>query len=185
MIEIMKGLKIAIVDIETTGLKADYADVICVVIKEYKGREWTVRIDDKRNPDSTSDKWVVEETFRILKNFDVLVTWNGTRFDKPFLNTRAFLNGMRKMLHPMFNRDLIYPARHKFLFGSRRLKFVAAVVLGKTDKTFTKPKTWKALVRHERWAIDFMVDHCRKDVSDTEKLYTEFLPYLSEKMERR
>lgn len=188
MIEHKKKYRVAIVDIESTGLRADYAKVMCVVIKEYLhrqkgGRTWTIRIDSKDNPNPYSDKWVVSETFRILKDFDVLVTWNGVRFDKKFLNTRALIHKMPK-LHPMFNRDLCNAAMN-FLFASRKLKFQASVLLGKTDKTFTTPKVWDALVRHEKWAIDFMVAHCRFDVKDTEKLYKRYLPYLSDKIERR
>lgn len=189
MIEIKKGLKICTLDIESTGLKADYAKIMCVVIKEYihrgskKGKVWTIRIDDKKNPDKHSDKWIVQETYKVLSEFDVLVTWNGTYFDRKFLKTRAFLHGMKPAL-PMIHRDLCIFAR-TFLFGSRKLKFQAAVILGKTDKTFTTPKVWFALMRHEKWALDFMVAHCRYDVSDTEKLYRKYLPFLNQKVEAR
>ena len=185
MIEIKRKWRIVTFDIETTGLNADYSHMICCVIKEYNGSSFTYRIDNPKYGDKFNDKKLVEDVVNKLNQYDVIVSWNGTMFDKTYINTRLLINRSKVLLTPKYNRDLIFPARFKFRLASRRLKYVGQVVLGKTNKTFTTPFVWGALVRGEEWAIDFMVEHCRKDVLDTERLYKRFLPFLSENLKRK
>mgnify|MGYP001600492329 FL=1 len=186
MIEIIKKWSILVLDIETSGLRADYAHVICAVAWDYNtGKIKTFRIDAYPEHPSMPDKYLVEEIIEHVNKYDVLVTWNGTNFDKKFLNTRAFLNGSRKMIKAIANRDIIYFARHRLLVASRKIKFVGEIVLGKSTKTFTTPKIWFALMRGKKWAIDKMVHHCRCDVRDTARLYKRFLPYLSQDLKKK
>ena len=189
MIEIKRGWKIIVLDIESTGLRADYAHVVCAVAYDYRNNTTkTFRIDDYPKHLSKPDKYLVEDIIRHINKFDVLVTWNGTNFDKKFLNTRAFLNcskGTGGWIKEIANRDIIFFARHKLLIASRKLQFAGQIILGKTAKTFTTPKIWFALMRQEKWAINKMVHHCRMDVLDTTRLYKKFLPYLSKDMKKK
>ena len=189
MIEIKKGWKIAVLDIESTGLKADYAHVICAVVHNYTDKTTkTFRIDDYPDHPTKPDKHLVEDIIEHINTFDVLVTWNGTNFDKKFLNTRAFLNkskGKNKWIKEIANRDIIFFARHKLLIASRKLQFAGQIILEKSTKTFTTPKIWFALQRNKRWAINKMVNHCRCDVRDTTALYRRFLPYLSKDLKKK
>lgn len=186
MIEIKKGWKIAVLDLESTGLKADYAHVVCAVVHDYTNKTTrTFRIDNYPEHLTKPDKYLVEDIIGYINTFDVLVTWNGTNFDKKFLNTRSFLNGSRIWIKEIANRDIIFFARHRLLIASRKLQFASQVILGKSAKTFTTPKIWYALLRGKKWAIDRMVAHCRYDVADTTRLYKKFLPFLSRDLKKK
>ena len=185
MIEIKRGWKIATFDIETTSLEAEYGYMVCVVVRDFHtGRDYTIRIDDKENPDHSSDKWVVEQTLKRLSEYDLLVSWNGQLFDKPFINTRAILNGLRTPLGKFYHRDLLLVARARFRVYGNKLMYWRRRLFGKSDKTHTTPKLKNDTIKGKKYAIDFVVNHCRIDVKETEELYRKFLPYLSENVKK-
>lgn len=181
LIEEENKFKIATWDCETTDLNAIYGYLLCISVKQYKGPTKTIRIDDKRNPNKESDKWVVEEAVKELSKYDMLVGWNIIEFDRPFLNTRAAVNGVRS-IGPHYKRDLIYTSRGSFRFPSNKLKNVHFNILKITKKTFTTPKIKFAAIRGEKWALDFISRHCEIDVKETEDLYNTFKPYFGKKL---
>lgn len=184
MIEIEKKLKIATYDIETSDLNAVYGHVFCVCIKPLNGSIKTFRIDDRRNPNFKSDRWVVEQTIKELNKYDVLVGWNSTVFDRPFLEARAFIQGTVH-INPHISRDLIYFSKSRLALLSNKLKYVHKNIIGKTDKTEISPKIKDDAIRREKYALDFIVRHCKIDVSETEDLYKIFLPFLGKKLVRK
>ena len=186
LIELERKWPICVFDIETTDLRADYGYVTTVCIYDYlKKKMFTYRIDDKRNPDKKNDRWVVEQAINKLNEFEVHVDYNGSMFDKPFLHTRSLLTGLDMLIKPCYNRDLLYPARHKFRLSSRRLQYVERILFNVTTKTFTTPALKNAIIRGEKYALDFTVNHCRKDVLSTARLYTKFMPYLTNNLKRK
>jgi len=175
-------------DLETTDLDARYGRIICGCIKEYKGKIWTVRTDDKRNPNPFNDRWVVEQTLREMKKYDMFITYNGTLFDWRFLSTRFYLNKMHKMGWNKFmryHRDVLYYARSKFRVRGRAQKRIHEDLFGISSKTFRTPELKDAIMRGDKKAIDWEVKHCKIDVKELEDIYSAFLPYLSEAIKRR
>ena len=181
MIEIIKGLNIATYDIETTDLNAIYGHLLCACVKPYNKPVKTFRIDDKRNHTLKSDRWVVEQTIKELNKYDVLVGWYTTRFDRPFLNTRALIHRIG-LIKPHYSRDLIYFSRFRLKMISNKLKFVHMNLFGKTNKTVITPQIKDDAIRREKYALDFIVRHCQIDVRETEDLYSVFLPHLGKKL---
>ena len=123
----------------------------------------------------------MEQIVKELSKYDLLVGWNIIEFDRPFLNTRAIMNGISSV-GPHYKRDLIYTSRGQFRFPSNKLKNVHMNILKKTKKTFTTPEIKFAAIRGEKWALDFIAKHCEIDVKETEDLYIQFQPYLSKKL---
>lgn len=185
--EIQRKLRIGILDIETSSLRGDYGGyIVCAVIRDFKrNRNWVVRIDDPQNSNPMSDRWVCKTLVSyIKKNYDLLVTWNGSMFDLRFIDTRCYKNWL-PILPPIYHRDILYHARSKLIIRSRRLKVVHSYLFGHSNKTEITEKVWAGMLAREKWAIDYMVAHCKIDTRETAAIYGVFLPNLSPTLRKR
>lgn len=179
-----KGLKVAVWDIESTGLNADYGYVLCVSFLDiHTNKTVTVRIDDPRNPDKNSDKWVLKEAIKIMNSFDLLVGWYSCRFDHPFINTRALKHRL-KLPQRNYRRDLWFTSRGQLKLRSNRLAVVGDFLFGKTKKNAITPKFWNGAIRGEKAALDYVVHHCELDLQETLRVYKRFLPMLSKRLRK-
>src|SRR5258708_10389741 len=93
----MHDKNVMFLDIESTNLKADYGYMVCVSWKwEGKKRVYHAVITDaptfKKDP--TNDAWIVEQLRPELERADLVVFHYGSRFDYPFLQTRALTHGL-------------------------------------------------------------------------------------------
>lgn len=182
--DLHKGISVAVWDIETTGLNADYGYILCVCFKDaITGETKTVRIDDPRNPDKSSDKWVVKEAIKIMNSYDLLVSWYGIRFDHPFVNTRAMKHRL-KLPDKNFRRDLWFSCRSNLKLRSNRLAVVGDFLFGKTRKNAITPKFWNGAIRGEKAALDYVTLHCRLDLEETLRVYKRFIPMLSKRLRK-
>lgn len=188
MDDLKRGLKIGILDIEASALDAQYGYLICACIKtvnpdNLKGPTYTVRIDDPRNPDKFDDKWAVRELVKEMNTYDLLVHWYGSMYDIPFINTRALKHRIKPPVRN-FRRDLCFVARGSGKLKNNRLATWGSFLFGKSGKTFLDFSVWLQAMRGDKKAIDYIVDHCQKDVLETERIYKEFMPLLG-KLRRR
>ena len=177
-------LRIAIWDIETTGLNADYGYILCVGILNFvTGKIDLIRIDDKENPDKTSDKWVIQKAIKILNSFDLLVGWYTIRFDHPFLDTRAAKYGL-EFQKRNFRRDLWFTSRNRLKLRSNRLGIVGQFLFKQTLKDSITPEVWNGAIRGDKKALNYVANHCRKDLKETERVYRRFMPLFPDKLRR-
>lgn len=174
-------MKVGLFDIETTDLSANYGVVLCAVVKEY-GREEvvTIRGDDHRNwkVKRSDDRYVVLRLHDELQKYDVLVAHNGGGFDLPFLNTRLVVHGVS----PLPQKMLIDPcrlARWKLRLNSNRLDQLISTFGFDNLKTPVDSGVWlRASLDGDRAAMDFIVDHCVRDVRMLEQVYDKIRPFV-------
>lgn len=179
-----KGLRLGVWDIETTGLNADYGYILCVcVLEPATGKTYTVRIDDPRNPDKGSDKWVVQEAIKLLNSFQLLTGWYTTRFDWIFLNSRAIKHNLRPP-DVNFRRDLWFTSRNRLKIRSNRLAVVGEFLFGKTVKNAITPDMWNGAIRGEKKALDYVVNHCELDLKETLRVYKRLLPLIPKRLRK-
>ncbi len=183
-----RKIRIGVLDIETTDLNPMMGDVLCTCIKEVnphnlRGKIHTVRIDDKRNPKKMDEKWVIKESIKLMNSFDCLVHWYGSRFDIPYINTKALGYGLKPPAKN-FRRDLCFIARGIGKLPNNRLATWGRFLFGKSGKTFLDPDIWKAARKGNKKAIKYIVTHCEKDVIETERIYKLFMPTMG-KLKRR
>lgn len=179
-----KGLRIGVWDIETTGLNADYGYVLCVCVLDPATKKiYTVRIDDPKNPDPTSDKWVVQEAIKLMDSFDLLVGWYTCRFDFPFINSRAAKHKL-KFPDRNFRRDLWFTSRGQLKLRSNRLAVVEQFLFGKTTKNAITPEIWNGAIRGTKKALDYVVHHCHLDLGATLRVYKRFIPLISRRLRK-
>lgn len=180
--------RLGFLDIEASNLDADFGIILSWCIKDanskkiHEGR--ITRHDIESAEAGDEDKRVVQELVGNLKYFDHVVTYYGTKFDIPYIRTRAVACGVD---FPVFgtlkHTDLYYIVRHRFKLSSNRLENACRVIMKKTQKTRIDSKFWRGGARGDEASLAYILDHNRKDVLDLEALYQKVILF-SRKVER-
>ena len=113
----------------------------------------------------------------LLDKADVVVHYNGEKFDIPTLNKEFVLHGM---LPPSTYRqvDLLKTCKSQFRFTSNKLDYVAQA-LGLGAKTKHKGmELWTACMDGDPDSWEIMKEYNIQDVLLLEKLYVRLLPWI-------
>lgn len=164
--------KMAYIDIETSHLKADFGLVLSWAIK---GRgEKRVAFDHIRQRElynGSFDYRVVRSLLQEMNKYDVFVHYYGTRFDMPYVRTKALEwnlpfpgYGQKRMF------DLYYLVRSSLSLHRRRLENVTQW-LGISGKTRVDPLVWKRAMYGYPDAIKAVVRHNIMDVRVLERAH--------------
>ena len=81
--------RVGFLDIETSHLKADFGICFCYCIKIMGKRKIISRCVTKKELYKNLDREVIKQCVEDLKQFDRVITYYGSRFDLPFLRSRA------------------------------------------------------------------------------------------------
>lgn len=173
----------AIFDLETSDLSGDRGIILCGVIKSSTNDKLHVIRSDETNPGwkagkRGNDKNTVRHLIRILSDHDVLVAHNGTRFDLPFLRTRAIRWGLPR-LPDIKIVDPLSIAWRKLRLASNSLGRVADHAGVKDRKTPLDMSLWMAAVLDgDEHAMNKIVAHCIADVKVLEGVLAVVKPYV-------
>lgn len=174
--------RIGFFDIEASNLKANFGIILSWAIKP-EGKDWVwydhVTKADMRS--DTLDKRVVKSFCDVLSEFDRLCTWFGTRFDLPFVRTRALwwnLDEMFPKYGELLHTDAYYIARNKLCLHSNRQGAVAEAILHEDVKTRIDPTHWIHALQGRQDAIDYIIDHNIKDCYQLEANYQKLRPFV-------
>jgi uncharacterized protein YprB with RNaseH-like and TPR domain len=149
--------RIAFVDIETTGLSPNYDYMTVVGIYDGKKTKTYVRginLDD-----------IVDE----IAKYDFLVTFNGARFDLPFIKHEYPEIGFDQM-----HTDLMYPLRRIGYTGG--LKAIErALGIARSDDTtgitgFDAVRLWHEYERGSADALELLLKYNREDIVNLETI---------------
>ena len=167
--------RIGYFDIETTGFKADWDWMLTYAIlddKTDKVYSTLITVPDLRN-EKVMDKKVVTQCVKDMQNFDVLIGFYTTRFDLPFIRTRAVVFDVAfPGYDELLTKDVYYTVRNKFALGSNRLQNACNILLGKSDKTALDRKIWQTAQRcGNKQSLNYIQEHCIIDVHELKKLY--------------
>lgn len=167
-------------DIETGNLKANFGILLSYAIKvenEDKIYFGTVTKDDYDN--KTLDKRLVQQCIDDLSKFDEILTYYGTRFDIPFVRSRALYWGLEFPKYGFINhKDIYYMVKNRLCFSSNHLE-TACRFLGINEKTHIDNAAWVlAACTADKKSLNEMLDHNKKDVIITEKLYHRLQDYV-------
>lgn len=155
--------RVAYVDIETTGLSPGHSHITVVGI--YDGREARtfvrgIDLDD-----------IVEE----FEKYDYLVTFNGARFDLPFIK-REFPQLDLDKLHA----DLMYPLRRICLSGGLKKIEVELGITRSEDVAgitgFDAVRLWHQYERGDQEALELLLEYNRADIVNLETIMNMTLP---------
>lgn len=170
--DLNRGERVGVIDIETDHLKADFGTTLCYVIKELDKPNYYTRVITQAETMKVNDKRVVEGCIEDMRRFDRLIGYYHTGFDIPFLRARASINELEFPPYgSIYVDDLYYIIRKNFSLSSKGLENACRQLLGISNKTKLDGKIWKSASRGDDVSMGYILDHCMKDVEDTEKLY--------------
>jgi uncharacterized protein YprB with RNaseH-like and TPR domain len=173
-----EGERIGHLDIEASNLDADYGIMLSYSIKSHKKDKIYKDVITKKDLNNDLDKRIVQNCINDMLKFDRLVTFYGTKFDLPFIRSRALILGIdfpnyQSILHT----DMYYYARHKLKLSSNRLENVSRNLVGETNKTRIDSKNWIGALQGNKKCLDYILNHNIKDVIDLEKVYDKLINY--------
>lgn len=120
---------------------------------------------------------MVETAWRLLDEADMLVTYNGVRFDVPHLQREMVARGYGPP-SPWIDVDLLTEVRRNFRFMSAKLGNVVDE-LGLDAKMDSGGfGTWRGVLDKDPAAQRRMGRYCRTDVEITDDLFTYLRPWL-------
>jgi uncharacterized protein YprB with RNaseH-like and TPR domain len=170
--------RIGFLDIETSHLRADFGIMLCYCIKELGKKDIKSGIITKQELLTCLDEKVVGKCVEDLRGFDRIITFYGKRFDAPFLRTRAVVHDIDFPQYGLIiHDDMYFLVRSKFLLSSNRMENACRVLVGKTEKTKLNPTVWLRAMQGNQESFDYILEHCKNDVQDLERLYFKVRDY--------
>ncbi len=160
--------KVAYVDIETTGLSPGSSSITVIGIYDGKDAKCYVKGID------------LEKIVDIFPKYEFLVTFNGARFDLPFIK-REFPEIEFDQLHA----DLMYPLRRIGLAGGLK-KIECELGISRAQETvgisgFDAVRLWNQYERGEEEALDLLLKYNREDIVNLKTIIETTLPRFIEK----
>jgi uncharacterized protein YprB with RNaseH-like and TPR domain len=172
-------LKVGYFDIESSSLVADFGFCIGWYILDtdgvYHGR--TITTDEVLKCNYPDNK-IMKELVTTLDKFDLIYTYNGTKFDLPFVRTRCVTQNLRFPFYgTLKHKDIYYTIKTKFRLHRKTLEVACEMLLGHSNKTHWMGKHWIGAVQGKQASLDYIDDHCRKDVADLKELTEKVLEF--------
>lgn len=122
------------------------------------------------------DTPVIKKLHSVLSQADVIVAQNGDNFDWKKFQTRCFILGLPP-LKKIPSVDTLKTARKEFKFTSNKLDYISKS-LGHEGKLPTTKGLWMRVIQGDKASLKEMVDYCKVDVIELEKVYLKMLPYI-------
>lgn len=164
-------------DIESTSTKADIGQIVAIgILKENKKEvKFVEKIEEEKNVLS----WLKKE----LEGCDLIITWYGSRFDIPFLITRALIHGIDlSELTKIPSLDLCEFCKKNFLFSKNSLPEISKSLNIPKDKEIGGKDILNLYIKTlhgNKRAKEEIIKHCLDDLEVLEKVFKKFEPYLN------
>lgn len=113
----------------------------------------------------------------LLSKADMLVTYNGDKFDMRHINREFVERGMPRT-RPCASVDMLKVVKKMFNFPHNSLAYVCSVLLGETKLETGGFDLWPAFMAGDPKAERTMMKYNKKDVVLTEKLYKHLLGWI-------
>jgi uncharacterized protein YprB with RNaseH-like and TPR domain len=124
-----------------------------------------------------SKKKMLKSLRNLLHDADIVVHYNGRKFDIPTINKDLIMNNIPAP-RPYKQVDLIETAKHTFRFQSNRLEFICRQLgIGEKEK-HSGFNLWKKCMEKDPVSWETMKKYNIKDVLITEKLYDKLKPWM-------
>lgn len=120
---------------------------------------------------------MLDEAHRVLDEADIIVTYNGNKFDIPMLN-RELIKGGYPPPAPSKQIDLYRVVRSRFRFASNKLDMVASELNLRRKVRHSGFDLWVRCMAGEPKAWAKMERYNKRDVLILEKLYHRVLPWI-------
>lgn len=122
-------------------------------------------------------KKMVRQIHQLVNKADVVVHYNGTKFDMPILN-QEFLQQKLGPPSPHIDIDLLRTVKQRFRFPSNKLDYVARVLKREGKVKNRGMDLWTECMAGDDAAWIEMEEYNRKDVTLLEDVYHDLLPWI-------
>lgn len=164
--------RIGFFDIEASNLKANFGIMLSYCIKDSKSGEIFCDVITEKDLRNGLDKRIVTHCIEDMRKFDRLVGHYSTKYDIPFVRTRALTLGLDfPTIGEINHTDTYYMAKRLLCLNSNRQGVVAEALTGEDIKTRIDPNRWIHALRGDKKALDYILDHNKKDTIQLEKNY--------------
>jgi uncharacterized protein YprB with RNaseH-like and TPR domain len=171
------GFKMAYLDIESDGLKADFSTMLSWAIKEKDGPTVVDFVTKEELFDLKFDERIVKSLLEKLKEYKIVGTYFGTVFDLPFIRSKALHYGLEFPSYADLQHfDIYYTVKSK-LNLSRKSLDNACDYLGIVGKTPLDKSMWRKAKYGDPEAIAGVVEHNIGDVKILEELHNKMEPF--------
>lgn len=124
-----------------------------------------------------TDKNFLSDLWDLLDEADIVVHYNGTKFDIPTINKELAVAGYMPP-SPYKQVDLLRVARQRFKFPSNKLDYVAQQFGLGSKHAHEGHVLWVKCMNGDKQAWDTMKKYNMQDVVLLEKLYARMLPWI-------
>lgn len=182
------GPKILVIDIETSpnmahvwslwnvnvGLNQllESGEVICFAAK-WVGQKKVLFYSNHHDGHDV----MIQAAHDLLTEADIVVHYNGKRFDIPHLN-REFLEAGLEPPAPYAQVDLFQTAKKTFRFPSNKLDYIAQTLNIGAKTSHAGHQLWLDCLAGKNEAWKTMRQYNKHDVELTERLYDKLLPWI-------
>ena len=170
--------KIGYLDIEADGLKTDFATMLTWCIKE-KGGKITSGVIKKKElfSEIDVDKRLMTDLAKELSKYKIIVTYFGTRYDLPFVRTKAMRYGLDILEYGgTYHWDMFYTVKSKMNLSRKSLDN-ACDYLGIKGKTEIDKEAWRSAKYGNKAGLAEVLNHNEGDVVILEKLHEKLQPF--------
>ena len=170
---------IGYLDIESTGFSANIDLMLSWCIKPRGGKVVGAVITREELMSDNQDARIVEQLVDEMNKYDVIMTYYGTRFDIPFIRTRALYHGTQfPMYRQKSHKDLYYVVRSKLKLQRSSL-MAATEFFGIAGKTRVRPEYWQKARWGDAKSLKYIYDHNVADVAILERLHRKIEDYAA------
>jgi uncharacterized protein YprB with RNaseH-like and TPR domain/predicted RNA-binding Zn-ribbon protein involved in translation (DUF1610 family) len=148
------------------------SELLCYTAKWYTDE--VLMFDSKHNSGS---KAMLQNLWLLLDSADVVVHYNGAKFDIPVIN-REFLKHGFTPPSPYKQVDLYRVAKDKFRFASNKMDYISSY-LGLGKKVPTDFTLWIQCMNNDPKAWAKMETYNKQDVVLLEKIYDKMKPWIT------
>lgn len=168
-------------DIETTGLKGDYAFVLSYFIRDDDNKWFGRVLTSDEIWDGVFDKNLLRECVEDMRKFDKLVVYYGGdfRFDIPLLRTRCIKYGIDFPPYKEIKVVDLYPiVKKKLNLHNRKLGTVCSFFGIKSKQHMMNPDVWMGAISGNKKDLEHVRKHNVEDVISTQKLYYKLIDFV-------
>jgi uncharacterized protein YprB with RNaseH-like and TPR domain len=169
-----EGAKFGFFDIETAGgFKGNAGFMLSWALCLDDGTVLSDCVTPKEIYDLKFDKRIVESFVEAAsKHCDILVGYYNVEFDTKYLRTRATMNKVPFWPYGgMMQLDPYYAVKSHYALTRNSMETACKVILGKSEKTHFDAMTWIRAQAGDKKALAMVLDHNKRDVRDTRRLW--------------
>lgn len=163
--------KIGYFDIETDNLYADFGTVLSWCIKLKDGETKHSVITKNELFSDSIDKRLVKEFVDEISKYKIVLGYNSTNFDFPFMRAKALHYGLDFPAYgEIYHWDLYYTVKSKLRLSRKTLES-ACDYLNIKGKTPINRDVWRKAKYGDKKALDIVLEHNKGDVVILEDLH--------------